>query len=72
MGRQHPPKIKNEEHKKQDYPSIGRMSPKKTINESSMKTIEKTTHENPHEMSHENPHENYHDNPRKNKPKHSN
>lgn len=60
MGRQHPPKIKNEEHKKQDYPSIGRMSPKKTINEPSMKTIEKTIEKTPHEMS------------RKNKPKHSN
>lgn len=42
MGRQHPPKIKNEEPKKQEYPSIGRMSPKKTINET------------PHEMPHKN------------------
>ena len=46
MGRQHPPKIKNEEHKKQDYP--------KTINEPSMKTIDETIEKTPHEMSHKN------------------
>lgn len=42
MGRQHPPKIKINEPKKQEYPSIGRMSPKQTIDE------------NPHENANKN------------------
>ena len=42
MGRQHPPKINTEEPKKREYPSIGRMSPKKTVEE----TIEKTPRKN--------------------------
>ena len=37
MGRQHPPKIKTNEPKKQEYPSIGRMSPKQTIDENTSK-----------------------------------
>lgn len=46
MGRQHPPKIKINEPKKQEYPSIGRMSPKQTIDE------------NAHENYHDNPRKN--------------
>ena len=37
MGRQHPPKINTEKPKKQEYPSIGRMSPKQTIDENANK-----------------------------------
>ena len=41
MGRQHPPKINTEEPKKREYPSIGRMSPKETIDNKSSRKLDK-------------------------------